>query len=298
MSSFLYKAKDITYSELKIKHLKNLQKSLVGDPDFDIVLLNIDNILAEITDLSLQEIQQLDLVEYFTLLCHIRTTCIGNIVYAELTQQKNIKLSINIDEIISQLAEINYKEILTDENIDNNISIKYRLPCPRELPSLLTNDIEIFCIPFIKSIAINNTVFDFSNFSFDEKVVTIKKLPAKITSDLYKKIYKVLEIYTKTNLLEHIKDVKEFIPFSFNSKSYVALISLLYGDQLLSIYDNIFLLCKFGNFTPSYIEECTPGEYYIFCRKLETFMAKKQEMQNQSPDLNEYGQGFSDGFTS
>lgn len=284
-SSFLYKIalphREVVYSELKIKHLKNLQKSLIGEPDFNIVILNINNILEEITNLSKEEIQQLNVVDYFIILSHIRSTCISNVVYAELTQQKNVKLNINVDEIIEQLLQINYQETLNEEHINKNLQINYRLPTPQELPYLQTKDMESFCQPFIKSLVINKTEFLFSDFSRDEKNQMIKKIPAKTITELYKKIYNVLEIYAKTNLLDHIKNIDEFISFSFNSKSYISLISLLYGDQLLSIYDNIFLLCKFGNFTPDYLENCTPGEYYIFCRKLEMFMAKKQEMQNQ-----------------
>jgi hypothetical protein len=125
MSSFLYKAslhtKDVTYSELKIKHLKNLQKSLIGDPDSDIVLLNINNIFSEITNLTSLEITQLNIIDYFILLCHIRATSIGNIVFAELTQQKNVKLNINVEEIAKQLLSINYAEVINSNELENNI---------------------------------------------------------------------------------------------------------------------------------------------------------------------------------
>jgi hypothetical protein len=302
MASFLYKTflhtKNVTYSELKLKHLKIIQKCLIGEPDSDIVLLNINNIFSEITNLTKEEINELNLIDYFILLSHIRSMSIGNIVYAELTQQKNVKLNINIEEIIKQLSSIDYKNLLKDDTLENGITVKYKLPTPNELSQLQTNDIETFCIPFIESIIINGTEFKIYKFNTDEKIQTIQKLPAKVISNLYKKIYSLLEIYSKTNLLEHIKGVSEFIPFSFNIKSYISLITLLYGDQLLSLYDNIFLLCKFGNFTPEYIEECTPGEYYIFCRKLETYMAKKQEAEQQAPSGTGYDKNFSDGFIS
>mgnify|MGYP000222916683 CR=1 FL=1 len=71
---------------------------------------------------------------------------------------------------------------------------------------------------------------------------------------------------------------------NFNIKNLCTFIKLLFNDQLLSIYENIFALCKLGNFTPEYIENCTPGEYILFVKKLEQL--NKTNTQQPSNDMN------------
>ena len=57
--------------------------------------------------------------------------------------------------------------------------------------------------------------------------------------------------------------------FNFNISNLGIILKLLFGEQLLTLYSNIFNLCSQGNLTPEYIENCTPGEYILFVKKIE-----------------------------
>jgi hypothetical protein len=43
----------------------------------------------------------------------------------------------------------------------------------------------------------------------------------------------------------------------------------------MSLYDNIFALTKLTKLTPEYVENCTPGEYLLFVKKLEAMNSKQ-----------------------
>jgi hypothetical protein len=50
----------------------------------------------------------------------------------------------------------------------------------------------------------------------------------------------------------------------------------------MSLYDNIMILCKLNHFTPEYIENCTPGEYLLYMKRLEEMNSKSQQNENSS----------------
>jgi len=292
---FLYEAEltqqNTVYSELKVKHFKDILKCIIGENiDFNTFILNLNNILVELTNLPLEKILKINVVDYFLLLAYIRTTSIGSSIMAEVPHNDTkLKVSININKIIETIKNIQYKDSLVTETI-NGINISYKLPTPHELLYLDTTDIETFCIPFIENVSFikKKTTTIISDLPFETKKEIIKKIPAKIITSVYKKIYSVLERFAKANLLEHMPAVNneiQQIPFTFNAKSYISLLAFLFNNQLFSLYDNIFILTKIGNFTPEYVENCTPGELIIYIKKLEEFIAKKQKQPSNNYNI-------------
>lgn len=278
---------NIFYKELKVKHLKTIYKCLFGDdPNANVVVRNLNNILCELTYLPLNKIEALNFVDYFLLLFELRCTSIGNIISAELPETPNYKLQINIYKFTEALEKTKINELLVADSVDN-IKIYYRLPTLLEINKLIENNtVENIYITLLDKIVIKDIEIDLKQLDKKSIITILEKLPAKITYTIANKAYIVLDKFNEINLLSYIPEMADrCLYFNFNIKNLILLLKLLFGDQLLSLYENIFALCKMGNFTPEYIENCTPGEYLLFHKKLEQ-VRSQQTAPIQSSNLN------------
>jgi len=270
--------REIFYKELQIKYIKTIYKSLIGeDIDPEILLSNLNNVLKKISTLSLQEINSLNFLDYFTLLFNICITSTGNIIFAQLNNEDNTTVEINIYKFLEVINSYKINTLLEPE-IFNNIKIYYTLPTLQNIVKISQKDRnDTIYHYFINKIIFQDTEINFSFFSESETKLILEKLPVKITTHIIKKINTIFDTFNKINLLANIPYLKEkTIPFNFNINNLIDLIKILFGEDLLTLYENIFALCKLGNFTPEYIENCTPGEYILYVKKLDSIMNKQQ----------------------
>jgi hypothetical protein len=272
----------IYFNELKVKHLKTIYKCLLGEEiDKDILFYNLSNILNELTK---EEVSNLNFVDYFILLLEIRILSIGNSIKIQI--QENTTLEVNLMEVLNSLQNFELFELLQPENYDNKIKIYYRLPNILEVCDLYTNQHNLIYF-FLDKIVIDDVCFELKKNPNIEKIVN--SLPAKIFAKIHKKIQSFVNYFNGVNLLSynpHIKDAT--IYFNLNIKNLCLIVKLLFGDHLMALYENIFALCKLGNFTPEYIENCSPGEYLLYVKKLEEISKPKNEHQmphSLEPDL-------------
>lgn len=281
--SFIGKAstidKDFYFKELKIKHLKVIYKSLIGeDLQPEIIFYNLNLILNDlIEDKSFHDVSYLS---YFILLFELRSNSIGNIIFTQPNENSNTKIEINISKFVNIIREINLANLLQEDSIDQ-ITVKYKLPSIHNLllfeNAKTINDIYLY---FIEEIIINNKKILNSSISSEEKNTILESIPAKITSLIFKRVQNILQELNKINLLSNTYGLTDkFLPINCNIQNLCGIIKLLFGNQLLSLYENIFALCKLGNFSSEYIEECTPGEYLLYVKRLEA-LNKQQEQQN------------------
>jgi len=279
VSNFSLSEKNIFYSELKVKHLKNIYKSLVGDDlNFETIITNINNILQKITSLTKVEIDNLSFLDYFLLLFEIRCTSIGNLIYIQPHDNENTKIEINVYKLTAILNKIDIKESLTPDNIDD-IEIFYRLPTINDL--LYSKDLNQLYTFFVQKIILNNIHINLTELSSKDKSEILEKLPVKITTQILKKVSNIIKTFNETNLLSTTYGLEnKNMFFNLDIENLINVLKILFGEQLMTLYENIFMLCKAGNFTPEYIENCTPGEYILFVKKLDALL----NQQNSSDD--------------
>jgi hypothetical protein len=269
----------IPFSELKIKHYKIILKCIFGDDiDYNFTFKNIDNILVTLTGKPLAYIQQLSFLDYFLLLLEVRNISIGSLIVAETTDDSSTKIDINVQKLIETLQTINLQQVLTSDVVDEFI-IKYKLPTMSNVVSINnTNSINTVYNFFIDTIEHKKTVLDFKILNDENINIVLEKIPAKITTRIIKKVQNIVEAFNNVNLISYLPGLenKQLI-FNFNIKNLEVLLKLLFGDQLLSLYENIFKLSKTGNMPPQYIENCTPGEYMLYTKKLEASLSMGQQ---------------------
>lgn len=276
------------FKELKVKHLKIIYKCLLGD-DLEprSVFANITPILAHLTNNDTNSINQLSFINYFKLLFEIRCNSIGNLIFVELTDAINTKVEINIYKFIEILNEIDLRDLLKEYSYEN-FSFSLRLPSILDLQQFPENPtLENLYKFFIKEIKIKGKTISLLQLNSQEKEDILELIPAKTTSIIVNKVQEVLGKFNDVNLLSKtygLQDKK--LPFNLNIRNLTAIIKVLFGEQLLPLYENIFGLCKVGNFTPEYIEDCTPGEYLLFVKKLEAMNRQDNQQQNDDGDYD------------
>lgn len=263
MSDFLtelkFTNKKIIYKELKLKQYKTVLKCLYTDPiDVPNLLLNLNNILTRVTNLTEDEILNLNLLEYIFLLTEIRTTSIGSSIFAIYN---NSDTPINI-EIPLKKTSI---EVL---NCLNNFK-----PLIYEDSKIILN----FSIPLVRNLT--NKKFLYVNEDIENLPVRYLKIIQNYTN----KLDNYFNQYYFFN-----SGIKEYdLKLSLNKNEYIQLIKILFNENLLSIYDNLFYLSKICNISSEYLENCTYGEFKIFVKKTEEIL-QKQIKPIPSTDNNAY----------
>lgn len=281
--------KDIIYNELKVRHLKILLKCLTSNsPDPILLFNNLDNILTEITNLSIDEIKSLNFLEYFILVLQIRSTSMGGIIFAETNTDPPIKLQINIEKIIEQLKEIN-NTILKIETVQDFI-IRYKLPTIDEIIKLNNSIIDNHDSLFLQGFFYQNNNINFKSLTKEEQKTILDNLPAKISQTLFKNTKEIIDTFSGINLLSYLPQTENIcLYFNFNIQNLILLIELLFEMSLLSLYENYLVLCKVSNLTPEFIEESTPGEYILYIKKLQE-LTSSNKGQQKNVLVNNLGQ--------
>jgi hypothetical protein len=254
--------KQVVYKELKLKQYKTILKCLIGDTvNIYNLLLNLNNILTEITNLTKEDILNLNLLEYLLLLTEIRITSIGSSIFA-VSKTENSSLNIEIP-LYKTLDEI--KKCLENYTPFKSNNLNYRIPSVKNILDKKTflyieQDVNDLPVKYLK--IINNDVKKFNNY-FDQYY-----------------------FFNPSNNKKYI------IKLSINLNEYIKLIKILYNENLLSIYDNIFYLSKICNISAEYLENCTYGEFKIFVKKTEQILQKntKPTTPNVESELPKFDQ--------
>ncbi len=274
--------KTISFKELKVKHLKTIYKCLLGD-EIDNVLLfnNLNNILKKLTG---RKVEDLNFIDFFILLIEIRCSSISDTITLQISE--NTTFDLNLNRVLQEIKKIDLNTLLEPESLDE-VTFYYKLPSILEIYKLNTNK-EISYDIFLKKIKIKDNEILFKEESEKEEI--FKKLPAKFFSLIFKRTKKIIEHFNSINLLDYNKEKVNDIDlfFNFNIKNLSNLVKLLFGNHLLSLYENIFALTKIGKIPPEYIENCTPGEYLLFIKKLEEL--------NKTSQKNDQEQFLSNSF--
>jgi hypothetical protein len=267
--------------ELKVKHFKTILKTLLGDtPSVEDVLINLVNILTDTTTLSVDEIYNLSVLDFLIIVIELRSVSIGGTIQLEITEQKNFKFDFNLEKAVEVIKKLQNNELV--QNIDN-FKIVYRYPSVKDYFLSAEEDKLLILKRYIKEIHISNHEF-IEIFKLDDNVFIelFEALPANISAKIFKHITDIVQHLNQINLLDYL--INKNLSLHFSKDTFVFILQILFSKNLYPLYENIFALAKFANLSPSYIEECTPGEYTIFVKLLEQIL-KEQNSQQKSANI-------------
>lgn len=277
--------KEIEFKELNLSQYRQLLKCFIGDEiDLKFVYSNTNNILQTLTNLTDKEIKQLSFVDYFLLLFNIRQISIGDAVslYVFDNEQKQLKVDLRVQNLINEISNAKIKKLLIPENTDIG-EIYYRLPTIEEI-LLLENssDTSIYTF-FLQKIKFSNTEINLESYSFEEREKIVQKIPVKFMTCLTKRTQELINHFNNLNLLKSINNemFDKALPFTLNSEILGFVYKLVYNTNLENIYDCMFALAKAANFSCEFLDNCSPGEFYLFVKKLEQLNAQQQQASNE-----------------
>lgn len=257
LTTFTINSKQVICKELYLKDYKTILKCLVNDPvDVNELLLNLNEILVNLTNLSKQEILSLNIFEYFYLLIKIRMISLGSSIFAIYNEEdKSINVEINLQKTLDELEKL-LSQKFKYEYSDEYFKINFDTPSIEKI--LFDSD-----YIFIKSILTN-----------DNLNLTVNDLPVSYIKTLNNQ-NRIIHNTIKQYYFYKSSIQKYSVSFASDLNNYIQLIKILFNDNLLSVYDNIYYLSKFCYLSPQYLEECTYGEFKIFVKKTEEILLKK-----------------------
>lgn len=285
----------INFQELSLKQYRQLLKCFLGDEvDINFILLNTNTLLKKLTCLSEKEINQLNFLDYFLLLLNIRQVSIGDLIslYVLDNEQKQVKADLLVHKIINQINNSELLNLLKTEVTEIG-EIYYKLPTIAEIIFLEKNINTSPYIVFLQKIKFSNTIINLEDFSYNEKELILEKMPVKIITCLTKRAQMIINYFNKFNLLESINNnnFDKALPYTLNSDIIGFVIKLVFNTSLEGIYDCMFALTKAANFSCTFLDNCSPGEFYLFVKKLEQINAQQQTTNEQNFSIKD---GFPD----
>jgi hypothetical protein len=276
----------VKIAEFTLKEYKTVLKSLISiEHSPEIFIDTVQELISLKTNISSKELQQLSFINFFVLLMHLKCTSSSSIIEIQTEiNNKKTNIHLNIVDFIEYLNAVNINQILEKDYIDN-VSVTYRIPTIKEVLSL--NQQDLIC-NFISNVSITNKLnLLFTEFSLQERKETYDSLPLKIAINIKKRADNIINYFNNIDLLTCIPELLGEINlfFNFNKNNLITLIKLIYGEDLKAIYENQFLLAKYGNVSVEYLDTCTLGEYNIFVNLLNKDINSKKDTSNSSQEV-------------
>jgi len=281
----------VNFKELTLNQYRQLLKCFIGDdisPAF--IFSNTNSIIKELTDLTQYQIDNLSFLDYCILLFYIRLVSIGDTVFltVETPENKQLKIDLRTSKVIEQITKSKVIDLLQPE-INDHCEIEFRLPSIKEI-LFLEQEEDLYNIYtfFLKTLKISNTIINLEDFSYKDREEIIQKIPIRVMTSLTKRTHSLIETCNEINLLDFLKS-KTFdkkLILTLNSQLISFVIKLIYNTSLESVYDFMFALSKFANLSCSFLDECSPGEFFLFSKKLEEVSFKQTQPETARSSSN------------
>ena len=267
----------IMCSEMTVKQYKEFLKSIYGDePDYDSFALMFASMLSELTDLSKDEILDLSIIDIFLIVLEIRMYALGNrcSVSIQLEDESKANLDLSLALIVDDLKAVEFKRFQTSIE-QKNITVHLSPPSFRRFKEEAPEGEEH--LMFIDSVEIHS-INDSRKITTHETAKMVSdNLSPKHNVMISKRFVEYLTAMSEVDLLVHYKIKNRTLKFTPTFKTLMWYIKLFFSEPLNTLYDNLFYLSYRAHIDPSYIEQCTPGEYIYFIKKLEQVLHDQRQ---------------------
>ena len=285
------KNRKIWVKEITSKLYRDLVKSLYNN-DTTEFLQHLSYIIEYVYPGIIQE--DLNVVDKVLILLHTRGICINPDLKlkAKCPQtSKEFECTVRIEDLISKLEDINYTRVVSHENIQIFHTVA---KVKDELQFIDITEEKFFSAQLassIDSITVNQETLLFKEFTFEERLEVVEKIPLVLAAKIYESITQVEDGLSQIKLLtvrspftgEYIVD----LPVSTNVKILLEFCKLIFNDDLGNLYRITFNLVNKGHFTPDYVEQITPAEQLLYWNYLVQQSQKEQEAYDSAQKGND-----------
>ena len=136
---------------------------------------------------------------------------------------------------------------------------------------------------FVHEIKFKEEHVNLNLYTYEDREKLIKSLPVKVALLIDQKVNNIYTILNSLNLFETTKSdtFNKNLPITTNSEILAFVIKLLFNTNLEGLYNSFFVLCKAGNLSGEFLDNCSPGEFYLFTKKIEEMNQQNKTSSNQ-----------------
>lgn len=265
-------------SELNIKLYKELLKCSFGDdPDKDIFIETLSDILSSLLNKSPEEIKEMSVVDLLLTVLQLRINSQGDSIKLSVSKDgKRMGLELDLNLIKQSIITL-YKPYAFKTLTDNNIDLYFSIPSVKRL---LTLDHEDY-LYFLSHVKIKNKQVKINTNS--EAVELFDRLPPKLSLQFIEYFNEFTKEVTNANFLERyqIQQILQFVP---SIDSLIWYTKFLFSEPLDVFYDNLFYLSHLGHLNLTYIDQLSPGEYIYMVKKLEHTLNQKSSNSSENEE--------------
>lgn len=266
--------RDVNISEFFIRDYKAVLKSITGPEVLNgNIYSNLESILTSKTNLVEHEIRELSVIDFFILLLEIRNISSMSIVtFRTVYKDKSTTLNVDLNNVLKMLKDAKVSNPLQYIN-DNDIEIRTKQPTLYSICNTDSHELDINM--FINEIVLSasNMLICMNKLTNIQKQQIVDSLPLDMVNSLKSIIDTYINNFNNIDVFERFSFMDISLPFNFDTKNLLTLLRFIFNENLVNIYENIFSLCKIGNFAPDYLERCTPGEFSLYVSLLERSIA-------------------------
>lgn len=281
--------KNIVCSELTVRDYKALLKCSYGDqPDHKTFVYTIIDVLSNITNKPSDYFLHSSIIDVFLLLLKTKINSQSETCKVVVTKDnKQMNLELNFEGIYEDIKKW-FSPFLNKTFVWDSVEVTFDSPTLGMLIEEAVEDEIIYFLRGCKIVDKHEKILTPSNTK--EANMLLDNLPPKLIADIYTHFGMFAKTLLSKNLLSryNIEGTEQKLMFSPSLDSLIWFTKLMFNEPLDVFYDNLFYLTNLGHFSASYVEECTPGEYTYFIKKLEQTLAKQRTTEE------DYSQQYTD----
>lgn len=273
----MYKVKNIidirgnsvTLYEISFESYRNVLKILFRSSQIKFFVENLLDFIKCYSNITNELLYSLNIAEVLILLIELRSLSKGGGLQmrvkngkaqeGEQTVDKYVTYTKNIIDVQSDLLKLNNSCIFTFKDVAFKV----------KAPQVVCYFTDVKTHDFIEWVEFKHerVYINQENYS---------TLPLPLTICIIKKIDEYIRLFEDITYVSINKDPLDIttqdinLSLSLNYSFFAYFIDLLYGDNLLTLHENMFKLSQLGKIDLNYINNCTPGEVSIYVKLLNT----------------------------
>jgi hypothetical protein len=266
--------------ELPVYLYKDLLKNIYGDDvDTKLFVNFIGELFSSVTSLPPSFFTELSVINLLSAILQLRTNSVGDRIQINLNREEaKTSLELRLDWVDEDIVNLE-KDLICKQLVVGQIEVEIGSPSLQRL----TEKVEEEYLYFIKSIKIGDNVIVVKTNQEAKQIA--EKLPIKIVKAIIDHFEFFVTKIRNTNLLSRYGVEDQALGFIPSFESLLWFTKLIFNEPLNVFYDNMFYLSKLAHMSPSYIESCTVGEYFLFTGTLQATLAQENSVSSPSEDV-------------
>lgn len=278
--------KTVWVREINSKVYRELVKSLFNNDDSSFIL-HTNKVIEQICPSLVQN--DLNIVDKLILLVNARSVCVNPDLKVQTVcpiTKKEFEYNIQLDTIFNTLTKIQYKNVVTH----NNVTIECSIVKAKDEMFFLEKDREKLFLYQVASsidkIHAKEKSIDFSTLTMQQRITVIESLPSHVAVGVLNSIVEVEKELNKNFLVRIPSPYADCTAVEIALSTDLGMIlqfsRLLFTDDLSNLYRLIFNLVEKVGFSGEYVDSITPAEMFLYW----SFFLQKAEQEAKQHEMS------------